>query len=229
MNQYAEARGTDFLPGAVKWLLVGLLCIPGVTWLSTAGDPVDYWQYEVPPGQFTYLLSKLAGLYAVVVFWLQLLYGLLGSRGRELLHVELGNRFHRRLGVIVALLVVAHFALFVAGATIRTEHFASQYLVPSFSHGYYRVITTVGLFGAVLLLAGVCVGLTRRRIGSFWRFGHWIVIPAFILGVIHSLLIGSESRISPMTVLYGLMGVTVAAAAAIRFGLVRPSIGRDSS
>src|ERR1700692_678744 len=88
-------------PTAVQWTVIAALCLPGVTWLSTTGNIADYWRYEVPPGQVAYVLSKLAALYAFVVFWMQLIYGLLGHAGRTRLGIERGYTFHVQLGITV--------------------------------------------------------------------------------------------------------------------------------
>ena len=189
-------------PAAVQWFIIAALCLPGVTWLSTTGNIVDYWRYDVPPGQVMYVASKLAALYAFVVFWLQLIYGLLGHAGRTRLGIERGHSFHVKLGSLVIALVALHAGLFVLGASVRTHQFASQYLTPSFASGYYRMVITLGIVAAVLVMFAAFFAGARRLWMRAWRLGHWAVIPAFALASVHSLLIGSESRIEPMTILY---------------------------
>jgi hypothetical protein len=196
-------------PVAVQWTVIGALCLPGVTWLSTTGNIADYWRYDVPPGQVTYVLSKLAALYAFVVFWMQLIYGLLGHAGRTRLGIERGHAFHVKLGSTVLALVALHAALFVLGASVRTHTFASQYLTPSFASGYYRTVITLGIIAAVLVVLAAFCASTRRLWTRAWRLGHWAVIPAFALASVHSLSIGSESRIAPMTILY-MGGIVIA-------------------
>jgi uncharacterized membrane protein YkvI len=196
-------------PAAVQWAVIAALCLPGVTWLSTTGNIADYWRYDVPPGQVIYVLSKLAALYAFVVFWMQLIYGLLGPAGRTRLRIERGHAFHVNLGSTVIALVALHAALFVLGASVRTHTFASQYLTPSFASGYYRTAITLGIIAAVLVVIAVFCASARRLWRRVWRLGHWAVIPAFALASVHSLLIGSESRIEPMTILY-MGGIVIA-------------------
>jgi hypothetical protein len=211
--------GTSFArrrPAFAQVLTIILLSIPGVTWISSVGDITAYWQYEVPAGQILYLLSKLAGLYAFVVFWMQLMYGLLGAHARERLRVELGNEFHRKLGAIVCVLIVAHVALFISGVTVRTHHFASQYLTVSFSSGYYRSIISLGIIAALLVVVGVAAALVRHVFHRGWKFGHWALLLAFGLAFFHSISIGSESRTSPVSALYALMGALVPMALVLR-------------
>jgi DMSO/TMAO reductase YedYZ heme-binding membrane subunit len=203
-------------PSVLQAVLIVCLALPGVTWISTVGNLADYWRYEVAPGQVLYLLSKLAGLYAFVAFWLQLMYGLLGASGRRRLKVECGHAFHRTLGVLVMVLVATHVALFVTGSSIRAHHFASQYLTPTFSSGYYRSIITFGIIAAILLLIAVVSAAGRRMVGRIWRIQHWAVIPAYSLAFTHSLLIGSESRIGPVAALYLLMAVSTVIGLAAR-------------
>jgi predicted ferric reductase len=196
------AGGGRLKSALLQGLVIVLLSIPGVTWISITGDLTAYWRYEVPAGQVIYLLSKLAGLYAFVTFWLQLMYGLLGAQGRARLGVERGNAFHRQLGAVVVVLMVAHIVLFVAGVSIRTNHFASQYLTPTFSEGYYRSVITLGILAASLVVIGVASALARRALRSGWKFGHWLLLVAYGLVFVHSILIGSESRISPVSGMY---------------------------
>jgi DMSO/TMAO reductase YedYZ heme-binding membrane subunit len=185
--------------------------------MSTTGDLANYWRYDVPAGQVLYILSKLTALYAFVAFWLQLMYGLLGTDGRRRLGVERGHSFHVRLGVFTITLMVMHVGLFIAGATLRTQKFASQYLTPSFSSGYYRAVVTLGIVAlALVLIAAACAG-ARRVMGSIWKAGHWAVLVAFGLGFTHSFLIGSESRIEPMILFYALSGAATVVALARRF------------
>lgn len=45
-------------------------------WLTSVGNPLDYLRYELPPGQALYILSKLLGLVALALLWLQCLTAL---------------------------------------------------------------------------------------------------------------------------------------------------------
>jgi DMSO/TMAO reductase YedYZ heme-binding membrane subunit len=102
-----------------------------------------------------------------------------------------------RLGLVAIALMALHAGLFVLGATLRAGIFASQYLTPSFSSGYYRAVITVGLAALVLVVIGAISAAARWRMRRIWRVGHWAVFVAFGLGFIHSLLIGSESGSRP--------------------------------
>ena len=224
MSAVGDSGGaTNRLRAALFPMLIAAFCLPGVAWISTVGDLADYWRYDVPDGQVVYLASKLVGLYAIAAFWLQLMYGLLGPRLRARYGLEFGNRFHRRLGVVVLTLILAHLALFIAGVSMRTNHLALHFLVPTFTDGYYRMIITLGWLGGVLVVLGMLNAGLRRRIGRLWRFGHWLMTPAFVLVVVHSWLIGSESRIVPMNVFYGLMLAGICWALAVRITLTRPA------
>jgi predicted ferric reductase len=218
-GQFSEGVLPRRAPTAVQVVLVTVLSLPAITWISTTGDLANYWRYDVPAGQVMYVLSKLTALYAIVIFWLQLMYGLLGSVGRQRLGIERGHLFHVRLGLAVIVLIVAHVCLFVLGATLRARVFASQYLTPSFSSGYYRTVITIGLAALVLVAIGAVCAAARRRIRRIWRVGHWAVFVAFGLGFIHSLLIGSESRITPMLAFYAVSGAATTAALARRLTL----------
>lgn len=211
------------VPTAVQVILAVVLSLPAITWISTTGDIANYWRYDVPAGQVVYILSKLTALYAFVAFWLQLMYGLLGSDGRKRLGIERGHFFHVRLGAVAMGLMMLHAGLFVLGATMRTHTFASQYLTPSFSSGYYREIITLGIVALVFVVSGVASAAARRLVNGIWRLAHWLVVVAFGLGFVHSLLIGSESRIEPMTIFYAGCGTATLAALGWRLTATRYS------
>ena len=212
---------------AMQTLIIVILSLPGITWISTTGDIATYWRDDVPPGQVIYILSKLTALYAFTVFWMQLMYGLLGADWRRRMGIERGHAFHVRLGAVVIALIVVHIGLFVLGASIRTHMFASQYLTPSFSAGYYRAVITLGIVAAALVGAAVVFAIVRRLMPRAWRFGHWAVTLAFVLAFVHSLLIGSESRIEPMTSFYVAAGTVALAVLLGRLWSSRPHASVD--
>ena len=185
--------------------LLAVLGVPFVTWWSTVDPVSEYFRYAVPDGQRVYLLSKLVGLYAVIGFWIQASYGILGITWRRQLRIEWGLGFHRGLGLSVLLLAACHAMLFVAAVGMRTKHFPVQYLQISFEDGFYRSMIALGLIALLVTLVAVIAALTRSRFGPYFRYAHWVALPAFLLALFHSWRIGSETRMSPLSVLYLLM------------------------
>lgn len=199
------------------WLITLALSVPLVTWLWSTEALREHLSHQVPAGQYLYLGSKLAGLYAVVLLWAQLVYGLLGFGARARLGIERGVAFHRQVGLTVWLLIALHGALFVTAVSVRTQHIAWQYVVPSAGDGYYRAMVSVGVCALMVLSASAAAALTRNRWPRRWRHVHRGMYLVAALAAWHSLSIGSESRMGAMPYLYGLMGMVLLAAFAWRW------------
>ncbi|MBI5041165.1 MAG: ferric reductase-like transmembrane domain-containing protein, partial [Gammaproteobacteria bacterium] len=172
-------------------LLAALLLMPGAAHFINTGALSQYFTYHVLDGQFLYVLSKFLGLYAFVLFWLQLL----GGSYRSPLTGVGGSQSHRGLGALVLVLILLHAGLFVTGVSIRNQHFAYQWLLPDLFTTYYPRIVSLGLIALVLLLVSIGMAVWRARRGNAWRMGHWLVWVAFGLAFVHSYTIGSEAKL----------------------------------
>jgi hypothetical protein len=69
----------------------------------------------------------------------------------------------------------------------------------------------VSLGALALVVIGAACALARHLMPVVWRAGHWLVLVAFALGFVHSMLIGSETRIEPMTIFYAAGGAAALA------------------
>lgn len=195
--------------GKMHWIafvcIVTVLTLPGLTWLSSVGDLADYWRNQAPPGQVPYVVSKLFGLFAIAIFWMQLVYMVLNAKTNSLLGIEGFNKYHRGVGACIFLLIASHVAFFLLGPVLRINQFMTQYLTPTFSAGFYRSIVTLGIFAAILVIVGLLFVVGRNQSTNVRKWGHRAMMPAFVLAFVHSLLIGSESRMLPMLILYCMM------------------------
>ena len=203
--------------------LLPVLVLPGIYWFESLGDINIYLNYETPPGQILYLFSKLAGMYALVLIWLQVTLALLNQSmlGIHLVFWNVG--FHRKLGLSAALTVAIHAALFVAGVSIRKSEFAFGLLLPNFTHGFYAFSVTIGVFAVYLIISVVITGLLKKKKSTRLLWIHRLAVIAFIFAFIHSLLIGTETRFSAMTFTYLIMGITLLFALYMRF--YKPATG----
>ncbi|MGQ0621521.1 MAG: hypothetical protein ACT4QA_16635 [Panacagrimonas sp.] len=213
---------------SARWngvLLLVLLVIaagPWLTWVASVGDLTVYADERVPAGQGLYLASKLAALYAFVAMSLQVCYGILGREWRIRLGVEFGERFHRLAGLAVVAMILAHAGLFIGGVAIRTHHMPWHFVLPSFTEGYYLTSVSLGIVGFVLLIAAVTAALLRRHLPvRGWRWVHRFGLVATVLGFIHSLSIGSESRIVPMMLVYWGLGALIVSSLVLRLAALR--------
>jgi predicted ferric reductase len=204
------------LPALAQFLIILILALPAVQWL---GSSQSLWAVpfgHLPRGQLAYLLSKLAALYAIALFALQIAYGLAGARARDLLGLERGLRFHRSLGLATLGLMLSHAALFILGAMMRTGHFPVHFALPDIFADYYVSRIALGWWAAVALLVAAACALFRAQLGRWWRAVHWLSIPAGVAAVLHSLSIGTESRMPVMVAAYGCMAALLSLAIYLR-------------
>jgi predicted ferric reductase len=184
-------------------------------WAYDSGDLWSYFGADIPEGQIVYVLSKAFGLAGVVLLWIQLLVGLLiASRGTV---PQISVQWHQQIGTAVLVLLLLHWATFVTGVSMRVDHFAVDYVTPTFSHGFYRAIVSLGILSIVAMVIATLAALVRRHF-KYWRFVHACAAIGGVGGAIHSWLIGSETRMGTVKWLYVFMLVTLACALLWRLG-----------
>jgi len=190
--------------------LVLAVLLPTLLWLSVVGDPRLYVDPSVPSGQLAYVLSKLAGLCALGLFALQLTLMVLRGTALEPAAGRWGKPAHRRLGLSVVALIVAHVALFIAAASLRSDHLATHLLLPRFESGFYDAMVSLGVLALYVVLVLVFAGaLAWRRAGrqSRPRGAHRLLALASVpLIAFHSYAIGSETSTLPVMAFYALLG-----------------------
>lgn len=179
------------------WGRIGIWAV-ALTWpvlalWETTPNLLFHFQNPVLPGQSLYFLSKVCGLYALILIWLQAIAGML-TRDVNYRHLIFPSAiWHPRVGICAISLIAGHVALFVAAASARNQHFAWKLFLPSVFEGYYKLMLSVGLIGLFCLLVGVLAAGFRKRV-RVWRWGHRLAALALVLGLAHSFAIGSETR-----------------------------------
>lgn len=185
--------------------MLAMAVVPALIWLQSTGDISIYFEYETPPGQVYYVLSKLTGMYAVFLLWLQVILALAKKTIiSEKLPLQSIN-FHRNLGLLSFSALTLHIALFVAAASIRKDYFAYGLLLPDISHGFYAFAVTLGVFSFYGLILVVIAGYVRRRGIHSAKWFHRVSVIALYLTLIHCLLIGTETRYFIMMAIYVFM------------------------
>lgn len=201
-----------------RWPAAAVCCtaliVPAALWASTLGNPLIYLHHDVPPGQALYVISKLFGLLALSLFWFQALAAL--ARGvPQLGFLQLGRETHRRLGLTLFALALAHACLFFAAASLRSGHLALGLLTLRFDNGFFAFYTTLGLIALLLFPLGIAAGFLRARFSSLrWLHRVWAV--AFVLVFLHGMNIGTETRLGLMFYVYVFMAVSLGATAILR-------------
>lgn len=196
-------------------MLGACVLVPVMVWWQSVGDMRVYLDYRTPPGQSLYVLSKLAGLYALFLGWLQILLMLMKQAAPDGIARRWSLAYHRAFGFTVLGCMTLHVALFVAAASLRTGHVAFGLLAPNFN-GFYATAVSLGLFGFYGIVIVVIAGVLRAAARARAAWVHYAALPVFGLTYLHSLLIGTETRAAPMLALYAIMGVTLLVAAIFR-------------
>lgn len=197
-----------------------LFLVPVVLWIWSTGNPLYYFRYSVPPGQGLYVVSRLIGLVALSLFWFQAMAALARGVPRLAGFFQLGSQAHRRLGIVLLVLMASHGLLFFAAVSLRTGHIAVPVLIPRFDAGYYTFYMGLGVLAFWLLPLGALAGFLRRR-APLLRWLHRIWVPIFALVLLHGLTIGTETRLGLMFYVYLLMAVSLMGAATLRFLYIR--------
>lgn len=187
--------------------VLSLLAAPGLIWYRQTGDLSFYFTEQVPGGQFLYVLSKLAGLYALVLIALQIIATL--STRVITLSVVNRNSLHRWLGSFVIILAIAHLLLFFAAVSIRQDAPAMGLFLPSFKD-YYHTRLSFGLFALWAFFLVAVAGMARMRGGT--RLSRWLHRSYWIgisLVYLHALAVGTETQSVAGIVFYSLLGVVM--------------------
>lgn len=189
--------------GKLKKVLVcmvfaAVLLAPVVVWLVSVGNPLDYLDHTLPPGQALYVTSKFAALLALSCFWAQCLLAL--ARRTPVLNgiPPAPLKLHRRLGCATLVLVLAHVGLFFVAASLRGGAPAWSLLLPNFGQGYYNAFVSLGLLAFWCLLLVAYAGWRVSRGRQRWKLVHMLWFVVFTLVFLHAYAIGSESRFGAM-------------------------------
>lgn len=178
-----------------RLFLISLILLPAATWLAALGNPVNYFHFDLPPGQLPYLLAKLAGLYVLLLLWLQVMLGLLqGDHLARGLVASWGIERHRLLGITTLLTAWAHFLLFFTAVSLRKDAIAYDLLLPELDKGFYFVAVSLGWFALAGLNIVALTGLLRRKASGLWALAHRLSLLVIVVALIHAQMIGSEAR-----------------------------------
>ena len=189
----------------LKSMSLLLLLAPAYWWWQSGSDIAGYVGGGAPPGQWAYLVAKLTGLYGFIAIWLQVSYGL--ARHQSILgKYRWRMSTHRWLGLATALLLTVHFGSYLLAVTLRNGKFPWQMLLPVFDAGQYRTALSLGLLSLVATGVAVIVGLLHRRGRQsrprLWIGLHRLGIAALAAGLVHGMMVGTETNVIQLTLLY---------------------------
>ena len=150
-----------------------------------------------------YALLRLIGLIGVTLLFIQLMLGGFMNFWRRFLGTWV-FRFHITQGIVAYFIILSH-PLFYFLLNLESLGITKAILsiLPDFSDQYDFFIT-LGRIGIILLTIGVIAGIFRTRpfISRHWRFFHRANYISFTLILIHSYLIGTDTKTAPFIFLY---------------------------
>jgi len=165
-----------------------------------------------PPGQNLFLFVKLSGLYAVCLLTAQITLALYGSAKSPSKKFGLTRRAHIFSGVLTVAIILLHVFSFLGAVYLRTGEFPWATLVPKFDHGYYKQRLGFGVLAMWLVLMTLTIGWLRVNFKSkIFSSLHKVSVLVFILAILHSLSIGSETRSFIGVAFYSIMVIAVLA------------------
>jgi predicted ferric reductase len=183
-----------------------------IVWFDATGNPVAYFSSTVPPGQSLYVFSKLFALLGIVMLWFQAMATLARTAPVLSGFPVLTRRAHMFIGMATLALILSHLLLFIAASTVRTGHAAFNLLLPTFEHGYYRMMVGLGAISVWLLVFAILAGWRRLTGGKMAKWLHRIVFVAMSIGFVHGMTVGSETRFGLMKYVYAFMGLSLGSA-----------------
>lgn len=176
----------------VSLICVNAIILPLVLFLSTT-DLDIYFNHSVPPGQFLYVCSKLSALMAISLFCLQLTLKNLSIAYPSFANT---NNSHRLVGLLTLASILLHVFLFASAVFIRSDHIPIGLFTFRFSHGYYNLMVTLGLIGFIFMVLAVSTIVFFKKFLSFSKDIHYqSMLFVYVLVLIHSLTIGTETRL----------------------------------
>lgn len=171
---------------------------------------------------YLWYTTRATGIVALVLFTLVVTLGTLVANrigGTVVSRFEL-NEVHRSVSIVAMVFLVLHILTTVADSYVSTGIISA--VVP-FTSSYKDVGVTVGTIGFDLILCVWVSSLLKVRIkNQSWRFIHWFSWLAFSAAIVHSLLIGTDTRRGAGLILVGLCAFSVVAAALWRY-VARPT------
>jgi len=186
-----------------KFALMGLcvfsFVLPILAWTENTGGIYRLFDIHQPPGQSWYVISRLFGLLALTACCWQFFIGLsrkyptpLFSKAKTL------RKTHASLGLISFILFWSHALCFTTAVSIRKELVAYQFLLPNVSDHYHSIIS-IGWLALMLVSIAVAARIFGLRHQDKW---HKLVYAVFPIALLHSYLVGSDTRDTAMILFY---------------------------
>jgi methionine sulfoxide reductase heme-binding subunit len=126
---------------------------------------------------------------------------------------------HRALGLTAVLAVAVHLVSLWLDTFVRFSW--AQLLVVPWTASYRPFAVTFGLFALISLVATASSGALRRMLPG-WRTVHLLAYATFTLGLVHGILVGSDSG-SPLAILFYITALFAVMLTLLRRYLIFPT------
>jgi len=166
--------------------------------------------------QMLWFLNRGTGFVLLGVLTATVLLGVLAARGRagSLLPAFVSRSLHRNLSLFGAVLLVAHIVTAVLDEFVDIRWWHA--FVP---HGaaYEPLWLAVGTLATDLILAVLVTTVVRARLGlRAWSRVHQLAYLAWALGLVHGLMIGTDSGEAWGLAVYAFAAAVVVVAVLVR-------------
>lgn len=164
-----------------------------------------------------WFLNRGTGFVLLAVLTLTVLLGVLALRGRAgaLVPAFVSRSLHRNLSLLGVVLLVVHIATAVLDEYVDIRWWHA--FVP-YGAAYEPLAVGVGTVATDLILAVVITTLVRARLGlRSWRRVHQLAYVAWLLGLVHGLMVGTDSREPWALATYATAGGLVGIALLVRW------------
>lgn len=185
-----------------------LLCIPAITVVNNMGGLNNLSSVTKNITLLTYFILQILGLYGLVLLFTQVIVGAFMIPLRRVF----GGRFlmwHITQGIVIYCIVVLHPTLYFLFnfQTSGSLQKAVESFLPHFAEADLPL--NLGRLGFFCITIGVFAGLLRTRLFlmKYWRAFHYFNYVAFGLLLVHSYLIGQDTKSAPFVWLYPLFVV----------------------
>ncbi len=163
-----------------------------------------------------WFLNRGTGFVLLGVLTATVLLGVLATRGRagSLLPAFVSRSLHRNLSLFAAALLVAHIVTAVLDEFVDIRWWHA--FVP-WGAAYEPLWLGVGTLATDLILAVLVTTVVRTRLGlGAWQRIHQLAYLAWALGLVHGLMIGTDSGETGALVGYSAAALVVAVAVLVR-------------
>lgn len=179
--------------------------------------------------QAYWFMARAGGLVGYLVLWLSVMGGLILSTKVTdgVIPASIAYGLHEFLSLGSVLFVSLHALVLLGDSYIGFNIF---HLAVPFSAPYKPLWTGLGTLAFYLIIALTGSFYLRKQIGQkLWRSLHYLTFLAYVLGLVHGLMAGTDSALTVIKLMYLLTGFSVLFLAYYRLFTLKVKIQRISS